>query len=726
MVEGWLRKVKSEGAWARRIAPSVWRHFTLSFDSQVLFYTASEVGKSSSRPVPFRDILGAVHLGVTSNDHAEAQGGATPRARCGLLLQTSGRAFELHAATPKEAADWVQALNRAAELGRRWRQPLAFVARESEFESQLLVLKEASSRREAAAASRPDWDDLTWRERLEVLQSLESTTSRSSGSSCPASSSSLPEGALQGGAQQRALKVVRFTSSTSSTTASSTSRENGCLVRSKTAPSILEEDAGRKDSVERPEESLQEPELTQPTPERLQRIFLASDGLRRLMAGLSRSELAAAILALRPRRIRAGETLVKQGETGAECFIVDEGCLEAFVGDKDVVQECVCRYGPGSVFGELALSCDELRTSTVVARTETRVWVLDRSVLFTLLPESGSRVGLIGAIALCLNLASAATEVKNAAELTSWQACLGMGLLAAAALLPVCFLQMGSCAAVPVPFLEKLPRPLHTLLGFCIVANMLSLLRSLVCQATQAIDLVAAELFQCWPSFSVGSSAVVCATESDSAVSLSLLLVALVVGPFSFLDLADIVVLQYLGVCGLAAAAFVLTFGRLEHLGSEAFSPLSTVIGLLSSCAMLCLLPRVVCYKRLEVLATCGILAVIAAVLSLYWAADGSSHFLRLGTIPTGLEQISQRLGPGISQALPVVKSFTLFPLVAILLRDHFAEESQDWAAWMAAGVPFILSVPLVAEQVGTVEVRLLTALPVYAASLAALLQGTR
>lgn len=720
-MEGWLKKVKSEGAWARRIAPSVWRHFTLSFDSQVLFYAASEMGKSSSRPVPFRDILGAVHLGVPSNDNAEAQGGATPRARCGLLLQTSGRAFELHAATPKEAADWVQALNRAAELGRRWRQPLAFVARESEFESQLLVLKEASSRREAAAASRPDWDDLTWRERLEVLQSLEST-SRSSGSSCPASSSSLPEGALQGGARQQALKAVRFISSTSSTTASSTSRENGCLVRSNTAPPILKEDTGSKDSVERPtEESLQEPELTLPTPERIQRIFLASDGLRRLMAGLSRSDLTAAILALRPRRIRAGETLVKQGETGAECFIVDEGCLEAFVGDKDVVQECVCRYGPGSVFGELALSCDELRTSTVVARTETRVWVLDRSVLFTLLPESGSRVGLIGAIALCLNLASAATEVKNAAELTSWQACLGMGLLAAAALLPVCFLQMGSCAAVSVPFMEKLPRPLHALLGCCIVANMLSLLCSLVCQATQAMDLVAAELFQCWPSFSVGIPAVVCATESGSAVSLSLLLVALVVVPFSFLDLSEIVVLQYLGVCGLASAAVVLTFGR-----PESVNLLSIVIGLLSSCAMLCLLPRVVSYKRPEVLATCGILVVIAAVLSLYWAADGSTHFLRLGTITTELKQISQQLAPGLIQALPVVKSFTLFPLVAILLRDHFVEESQDWAAWMAAGAPFILSMPFVAAQVGTVEVRLLTALPVYIASVAALLQGTR
>jgi diacylglycerol O-acyltransferase len=73
------------------------------------------------------------------------------------------------------------------------------------------------------------------------------------------------------------------------------------------------------------------------------------------------------------RSVEAGETLVTQGESGDEFFLIVEGGFETEV-DGEVVRS----MGPGESFGEIAMLRDTERTATVAAKTDGVVMVLGR------------------------------------------------------------------------------------------------------------------------------------------------------------------------------------------------------------------------------------------------------------------------------------------------------------------------------------------------------------
>jgi hypothetical protein len=68
------------------------------------------------------------------------------------------------------------------------------------------------------------------------------------------------------------------------------------------------------------------------------------------------------------RRLKAGTTLVEQGESGSEVFLVLDGVLRV---EHD--GERLAEYGPGALLGERAHLEDGRRTSTLVAVTPCRV-----------------------------------------------------------------------------------------------------------------------------------------------------------------------------------------------------------------------------------------------------------------------------------------------------------------------------------------------------------------
>jgi hypothetical protein len=68
------------------------------------------------------------------------------------------------------------------------------------------------------------------------------------------------------------------------------------------------------------------------------------------------------------RRVKAGKTLVEQGEVGSEMFLVLDGVLRV---EHD--GERLAEYGPGALLGERAHLDGGLRTSTLVAVTPCRV-----------------------------------------------------------------------------------------------------------------------------------------------------------------------------------------------------------------------------------------------------------------------------------------------------------------------------------------------------------------
>ena len=73
------------------------------------------------------------------------------------------------------------------------------------------------------------------------------------------------------------------------------------------------------------------------------------------------------------RRVKAGETLVTQGESGDEFFLIVEGEFDARVDGKSVR-----KMGPGESFGEIAMLRDTERTATVEASSDGVVMVLGR------------------------------------------------------------------------------------------------------------------------------------------------------------------------------------------------------------------------------------------------------------------------------------------------------------------------------------------------------------
>lgn len=89
------------------------------------------------------------------------------------------------------------------------------------------------------------------------------------------------------------------------------------------------------------------------------------------------------------RKVKAGDAVVRQGESGEELWLVLDGVVRVEVDGQRVAE-----YGPGSMHGERALLEGGVRTSTIVAVTDCKLAAatadqLDRDALATL--SSGHR-----------------------------------------------------------------------------------------------------------------------------------------------------------------------------------------------------------------------------------------------------------------------------------------------------------------------------------------------
>jgi CRP/FNR family transcriptional regulator, cyclic AMP receptor protein len=77
-----------------------------------------------------------------------------------------------------------------------------------------------------------------------------------------------------------------------------------------------------------------------------------------------------------------GKTLAREGDTGAEFFVVVEGTATATQGGRKVAT-----IGPGSFFGELALLDQGPRAATVTAETDMQLLVLTSRAFFALVDD---------------------------------------------------------------------------------------------------------------------------------------------------------------------------------------------------------------------------------------------------------------------------------------------------------------------------------------------------
>jgi len=90
-------------------------------------------------------------------------------------------------------------------------------------------------------------------------------------------------------------------------------------------------------------------------------------------AGLSESDIALLLDHGRWVNVPPGEVIISQGEEGDAFYVVGAGQLEVRRDD-----EAIATLGPGDHFGEIALLTDVPRTASVVAKTPTRLFRLDR------------------------------------------------------------------------------------------------------------------------------------------------------------------------------------------------------------------------------------------------------------------------------------------------------------------------------------------------------------
>eukprot|EP00429_Kryptoperidinium_foliaceum_P072011 CAMPEP_0176071988 /NCGR_PEP_ID=MMETSP0120_2-20121206/35958_1 /TAXON_ID=160619 /ORGANISM="Kryptoperidinium foliaceum, Strain CCMP 1326" /LENGTH=452 /DNA_ID=CAMNT_0017405649 /DNA_START=65 /DNA_END=1423 /DNA_ORIENTATION=+ len=119
-------------------------------------------------------------------------------------------------------------------------------------------------------------------------------------------------------------------------------------------------------------------EKTQEARERIKGIIKTNDKLQVLFGHLTEQAIYDVIDAMKPESIEAGTNLINQGEEGTFFYIVDDGSFDVFVKRGDDPPGKVLEYGPGSMFGELALMYNAPRAATVTATSSSRVWALDR------------------------------------------------------------------------------------------------------------------------------------------------------------------------------------------------------------------------------------------------------------------------------------------------------------------------------------------------------------
>jgi len=90
-----------------------------------------------------------------------------------------------------------------------------------------------------------------------------------------------------------------------------------------------------------------------------------------VFAALAEEELARVAEVAVPRRFAAGEVVFREGDESSTCYIVRSGHVRAVREHTDGRSITLATFGPGDIFGELAMFDDERRTATIETIDET-------------------------------------------------------------------------------------------------------------------------------------------------------------------------------------------------------------------------------------------------------------------------------------------------------------------------------------------------------------------
>jgi len=114
------------------------------------------------------------------------------------------------------------------------------------------------------------------------------------------------------------------------------------------------------------------------TRQKIKQIIETNEKLQVLFGHLTDKAVFSVIDAMFPQNVEAGANLITQGEEGDNFYIIDDGTFDVYVQRGTNPPGKVLEYGPGAMFGELALMYNAPRAATVRATSRARLWALDR------------------------------------------------------------------------------------------------------------------------------------------------------------------------------------------------------------------------------------------------------------------------------------------------------------------------------------------------------------
>ena len=91
------------------------------------------------------------------------------------------------------------------------------------------------------------------------------------------------------------------------------------------------------------------------------------------------------------RDYRAGEVIVREGETGDSMYVIQSGQAEV-IRNKDGREVRLALLGEKDIFGEMAIFQKETRSATVRALTDVRVLTVDKRIFLRRVHEDPSFV----------------------------------------------------------------------------------------------------------------------------------------------------------------------------------------------------------------------------------------------------------------------------------------------------------------------------------------------
>jgi CRP/FNR family transcriptional regulator len=100
-----------------------------------------------------------------------------------------------------------------------------------------------------------------------------------------------------------------------------------------------------------------------------------------------------------PRTFGAGEVVFREGDASDTCYVIRSGHARAVIEHQDGRSITLARFGPGEIFGELAMLGEEPRSATVEMLEETEaIAILGPDMRRLLREHSGISIKLIAAL----------------------------------------------------------------------------------------------------------------------------------------------------------------------------------------------------------------------------------------------------------------------------------------------------------------------------------------